>query len=133
MATNGRFRWSFVGLVAFSAVLMVVFLATGGTDLAGGTTKPAKPAKPAKTEESGASKVVVCHKSKVTIRVSVNAWPAHQAHGDVQGACAQSMIDAAKAKKAKKDKAENDEAKAEKAKAKAEKSKGEKADTDDED
>jgi hypothetical protein len=38
-------------------------------------------------------KVTVCHHTAsttnptVTISISVNAWPAHQAHGDTLGAC----------------------------------------------
>ena len=33
-------------------------------------------------------KVTICHKGKHTITVSVNAWAAHQRHGDTLGACA---------------------------------------------
>jgi hypothetical protein len=32
--------------------------------------------------------VTVCHKGKNTLTVSVNAWPAHEAHGDARAACA---------------------------------------------
>jgi uncharacterized membrane protein YgcG len=32
-------------------------------------------------------KVVICHKGKETITISVNALPAHLAHGDTVGAC----------------------------------------------
>ena len=50
-------------------------------------------------------KVTVCHKSKVTIWISVNAWKAHEAHGDVVGTCTQALaklrpVKAAKAAKA---------------------------------
>lgn len=50
-------------------------------------------------------KVTVCHKNKNTIRISVNAWKAHQRHGDVQGTCAQvkaKKLKAAKIRAAKK-------------------------------
>jgi hypothetical protein len=36
------------------------------------------------TEEQ---KITICHKKKNTITISINAWPAHQAHGDTMGAC----------------------------------------------
>jgi hypothetical protein len=32
-------------------------------------------------------KVTICHKAKNTISIAMSAWPAHQAHGDTQGAC----------------------------------------------
>lgn len=32
-------------------------------------------------------KVTICHKGKNTISISVDAWPAHEAHGDTLGAC----------------------------------------------
>ena len=32
-------------------------------------------------------KITICHKKKKTLSVSINAWPAHQAHGDTKGAC----------------------------------------------
>ena len=47
---------------------------------------------------SASTKVALCHKQKVSIRVSTSAWPAHQGHGDVQGACAEGSRAAAKAK-----------------------------------
>jgi hypothetical protein len=110
--------------VGLAAVLIV---AVTGLGLAGAglAAKPAKPAKPDKAAKAptgqaaaqSAAKIDVCHKAKVTIRVSSNAWGAHQRHGDVQGACTQAAIDAAKAAKAK---AKADR-KAAKAKAKAEK------------
>jgi hypothetical protein len=35
----------------------------------------------------GDQKITICHKKKNTITISINAWPAHQAHGDTMGAC----------------------------------------------
>ncbi len=32
-------------------------------------------------------KVTICHKGKNTLSISVDAWPAHAAHGDTLGAC----------------------------------------------
>ena len=39
-----------------------------------------------------APKITICHKAgpngkRVTLKVSANAWPAHQRHGDTLGAC----------------------------------------------
>jgi hypothetical protein len=81
-------------------------------------------------------KVTICHKGKVTIRISRSALPAHKAHGDKEGPCSSSAKRKAKANKAKAkanaEKAKKDGAKAEakadkaeaKEEAKAEKSKG---------
>jgi hypothetical protein len=38
------------------------------------------------TDEDG-EKITICHKGKNTLTISVNAWPAHEAHGDTLGAC----------------------------------------------
>lgn len=54
------------------------------------------------TTESPA-KAVLCHKSKVTIRVSTNAWPAHHRHGDTMGACTHAQLVKAKQTKQAKD------------------------------
>ena len=66
---------------------LVTFAVFGGTGLAGSTAKPTK-AQYAPGQYQNANKVTLCHKAKVTIRVSVNALPAHEAHGDVVGTCA---------------------------------------------
>ena len=103
--------------VAFGAV--VAFAAIGGTGFAGGLAKPSK-AQYGPGQYQNPGKVTVCHKGKVTIRISIRAWPAHQAHGDVQGTCTAlaAKLKAGKAAKAAKVKA----AKAEKKAAKAAKS-----------
>ena len=66
---------------------------------------------------SRVAKSKVLQSSLRGVRVSTNALPAHQGHGDVQGACAAGSRAAAKSQA----KAEKAKAKAEKAKAKAEK------------
>ena len=91
--------------VAFGAI--VAFAAIGGTGLAGSLAKPVK-AQYAPGQFVNLGKVILCHKQKVTIRVSTRAVPAHAAHGDTVGSCATAR--AAQAKAA---------AKAEKAAAKA--------------
>ncbi len=99
--------------VALGAIL--AFAAIGGTGLAGSLAKPVK-AQYGPGQYVNPGKVTLCHKQKVTIRVSTRAVPAHQAHGDTVGTCAQARA-AAKAKA----KAEKAAAKVEKAAAKAEK------------
>ena len=84
------------GVVAVVVALgaLVTFAVFGGTGLAGSTAKPTK-AQYAPGQYQNANKVTLCHKAKVTIRVSVSALAAHEAHGDVVGTCAAA---AAKAK-----------------------------------
>ena len=38
------------------------------------------------SDSDDSEKITICHKKK-TLSVSINAWPAHQAHGDTKGAC----------------------------------------------
>jgi hypothetical protein len=93
-----------VGVVVALGAL-VTFAVFGGTGLAGSTAKPTK-AQYAPGQYQNANKVTLCHKAKVTIRVSVSALPAHEAHGDVVGTCAAA---AAKAKAKLKAKAKEQE------------------------
>jgi hypothetical protein len=51
------------------------------------------------TDVVDARKVLVCHKGKRTIHISVNAVPAHAMHGDVVGTCAD-VLSAKRAAKA---------------------------------
>ena len=89
-----------VGVVVALGAL-VTFAVFGGTGLAGSTAKPTK-AQYAPGQYQNANKVTLCHKAKVTIRVSVSALPAHEAHGDVVGTCAAAAAKAkAKLKQAK--------------------------------
>jgi hypothetical protein len=57
-------------------------------------------------------KVTICHKGRNTITVSVNALPAHKAHGDVVGTCAQAKAKKANAAKAAKARGKSAAAKA---------------------
>lgn len=102
--TERRFgrRLGVTALVAVGAIAS--FAVIGGTGLAGGLAKPFKAQYgPGQYQ---AHKVTICHKGKVTIRVSVNALPAHvRRHGDVVGPCTVASIKAAKLKKAKHTKA----------------------------
>jgi hypothetical protein len=98
-------------------VALAAFGVAGGTGLAGSVAKPGTVTTPGSTtQEAGAGKATICHKKKVTIRVSVSAVPAHLAHGDVAGQCpATAGANASKADKA----ARKAEKAAAKAKAKA--------------
>jgi hypothetical protein len=80
-----RERLAGTAIVAVGAVL--VFAVIGGTGLAGGLAKPGKAQYAPGQYQSSEKKVTVCHKGKVTIRISVNALPAHLAHGDSMGLC----------------------------------------------
>jgi hypothetical protein len=118
-------RLGITAAVALGAV--VAFAAIGGTGLAGG--KPSK-AQYAPGQYKNPGKVTICHKGKVTIRISVRALPAHTAHGDQVGSCAALTAKAkAAAKKAAKANAAkaNAQAKAEKEQEKAAKKAGESA------
>lgn len=90
--TNRRFGVRRV--LGLAVVLGAVTVVLGSVGLAGGATKPGK----AQYQYGNGAKVTICHKGKVTIRVSVNAWPAHHAHGDVAGACANARAGGASAK-----------------------------------
>jgi hypothetical protein len=81
-------------VVALGAV--IAFAAIGGTGLAGSLAKPGKSQYAPGQYQYSEKKVTVCHKGKVTIRISVNALPAHTRHGDTLGLCP--ALAAAKAK-----------------------------------
>ena len=113
MRDTSRARLGVTLFVALAAV--VAFAVVGGTGLAGGLAKPVNAQYGPGQYQYGA-KITICHKNKVTIRISINAWPAHQKHGDQIGSCA-----AVAAAKAKAEKAELRAAKLEAAKLKAKK------------
>ena len=96
-ARVSRRRLGATATVALGA--MLVFAAIGGTGLAGGLAKPGKAQYAPGQYTFSEKKVTVCHKGKVTIRISVNALPAHRSHGDSMGLCP--ALAAAKAKAAK--------------------------------
>jgi hypothetical protein len=70
--------------VAVGAV--AAFATVGGVGLAGGLAKPVG-AQYGPGQYQYATKVAICHKGRM-IRVSINAWPAHQRHADAIGPCA---------------------------------------------
>ncbi len=89
-------RIGVASVVALGAV--IAFAAIGGTGLAGSLVKPGKSQYAPGQYQQSEKKVTVCHKGKVTIRISVNALPAHKQHGDTLGLCP--ALAAAKAKAA---------------------------------
>ena len=81
MGGTSRYRsHRLVAAVVSSAAALVAFVALGGAGLAEGAISLA--------QNQHDHKATVCHKDRNTITVSVNALPAHEAHGDTQGACA---------------------------------------------
>ena len=84
-STTSRKR---LGLTASVAVVAIAaFAAIGGPGVAGSHATAAD-TKDEPGREVSPGKATVCHKRKVTIRVSTRALPAHEAHGDTVGACA---------------------------------------------
>ena len=75
--------------VVTTIVAVAAFASFGGIGLAHGVINLA--------QYQYGKKITICHKQKRTITVSVNAWPAHQRHGDTVGTC---QAAAAAAKKA---------------------------------
>jgi hypothetical protein len=103
--------------IAVALGAIAAFAAIGGTGFAGGLAKPSK-AQYGPGQYQNPGKVTICHKGKVTIRVSVRALPAHEAHGDFVGTCAAARaakLKTAKVKAAKAAKAAKQAAKAAKA------------------
>jgi hypothetical protein len=80
---NDRGRLRRVSAAALTVLgAVAVFAALGGIGLANGVISAAQ-------YQYGGGKITICHKGK-TITVSKKAWPAHQRHGDTEGACATS-------------------------------------------
>jgi hypothetical protein len=104
-----RGRLGLATVVALGTV--VAFAALGGTSLAGDLAKKPKPAKAqyAPGQYANGAKVTICHKGKVTIRISVAALKAHVKHpATTLGPCPESAAAAATtAKKGKKAANEN--------------------------
>ena len=83
------------------ATVLAAVVALAGATVALADHKPGHPAKPqagqgkakGKQKAGKPAKVQVCHRTLSeknptrTIRISERAWPAHERHGDTQGAC----------------------------------------------
>jgi outer membrane biosynthesis protein TonB len=68
------------------SVAIVVFAVLGGVGLAQSAIALVQ-YQYGPSVQGQAGKVTICHKAKNTISISVNAWPAHERHGDVEGEC----------------------------------------------
>jgi hypothetical protein len=79
-----------------AALAAAAFAVFGGVGLA-----KSGPGKANASQGQYGKKVEVCHKGKKTLKVSVNAWPAHKRHGDSAGTCAELRAKKLKAKKLK--------------------------------
>jgi uncharacterized membrane protein YgcG len=75
---NSR-RSRVVTTIIATVVAVAAFASFGGIGLAHGVINLA--------QYQYGKKITICHKQKRTITVSVNAWPAHQRHGDTVGPC----------------------------------------------
>ena len=73
-----------VVVTAAVAATVSVFAALGGVGLAHSAISLAQYQYGKHTD----GKITICHKQHTTIAIAVRAWPAHQRHGDVTGACA---------------------------------------------
>jgi hypothetical protein len=76
-----------------AALAAAAFAVFGGVGLA-----KSGPGKANASQGQYGKKVEVCHKNKKTLKVSVNAWPAHKRHGDAAGTCAELRAKKLKAK-----------------------------------
>ena len=76
--TNNR-RSRVMVTIAATIAAVAAFASLGGIDLANGVINLA--------QYQYGKKITICHKNKVTITVSLKAWPAHQRHGDTVGSC----------------------------------------------
>jgi hypothetical protein len=76
---NARRRNRLITTVVGTIAACTMFASYGGIGFASGVINLA--------QYQYGKKVTICHKNKVTITVSVNAWPAHKRHGDTIGPC----------------------------------------------
>jgi hypothetical protein len=81
---------------------VVLFVVLGGVGLAQSAVALAEDRSGHRGQNQDDKKIVICHKGKNTISISVNAWPAHQRHGDTEGECAAAATTQTKTKKPKK-------------------------------
>lgn len=84
---------SAVVVAVVAALAAAAFAVFGGAGLA-----KSGPDKANASQGQYGKKVEVCHKGKKTLKVSVNAWPAHKRHGDAAGTCAELRAKKLKAK-----------------------------------
>jgi uncharacterized membrane protein YgcG len=75
---RGR-RRRIAAAAAAAIATVVAFASLGGVGMAHGRINLA--------QYQYGKKITICHKGKNTITISQAAWPAHQRHGDTQGAC----------------------------------------------
>jgi hypothetical protein len=88
---------------AFASVAgVVLFVVVGGVGLAQSAVALAQHQSGDPGQHQDDRKIVICHKDTNTITISVNAWPAHQRHGDTEGECAAAATTQTKTKKPKK-------------------------------
>jgi len=76
-----------VATIIATVVAVAAFASFGGIGFAHGVINLA--------QYQYGKKITICHKQKRTITLSINAWPAHQRHGDTVGRC-QAAASAAK-------------------------------------
>lgn len=87
---------SAVVVAVVAALAAAAFAVFGGVGLA-----KSGPGKANASQGQYGKKAEVCHKGRKTLKVSVNAWPAHKRHGDAAGTCAELRAKKLKAKKLK--------------------------------
>jgi hypothetical protein len=81
---------------------VVLFVVLGGVGLAQSAVALAQYQSAHAGQHQDDKKIVVCHKGKNTISISVHAWPAHRRHGDTERECAAAATTQRKTKKPKK-------------------------------
>ena len=102
MATDQRRVRVIAGAIA-GVIGSFVFVALNGAGMAQNAIAPAQDQDGKSAEQQSGEKIVICHKAKNTISVSVNAWPAHQRHADTEGVCVEAATTrSAKPKQGKK-------------------------------
>ena len=104
MGTDRR-RTRVIAAAISSVAGIALFVALGGAGLAQSAIALAQYQYGPPGQYQYGKKIVICHKLKNTISVSVNAWPAHLRHGDTVGTCAVAATTQTSTKKPKKPKA----------------------------
>ncbi|GAB3170780.1 hypothetical protein [Telluribacter humicola] len=78
-----------ISTLCFAALASVAFIAC---EKDGNALSPMNgPQKNMANAKNGSEKVTICHQtgngSSHSLSISINAWPAHEAHGDMMGGC----------------------------------------------